>query len=129
MARKQTEEEKYIMMGEPPPSPNPRIFQFQEIPEPEDHPAYGTEHWDEEAAQRQYERRHKTAFKDAKRRWEAAQHNFLKELILFHQKRDPEELQEEYEDYQRWKKEQDRWIKKDPRQDAAIIVIAEGGKE
>ena len=119
MARKQTEEEKYIMMGEPPPSPNPRIFQFPEIPEPEEHKHYGTEHWDPEAAKRQYIRRHKTAFEDAKRILEAAQHNFLKELILFHQKRDPKELQEEYEDYQRWKKEQD----------AAIIVIAEGGKE
>jgi hypothetical protein len=129
MARKQTEEEKYIMMGEPPPSPNPRIFQFPEIPEPEEHKHYGTEHWDPEAAKRQYIRRHKTAFEDAKRILEAAQHNFLKELILFHQKRDPKELQEEYEDYQRWKKEQDRWIKKDPKQDAAIIVIAEGGKE
>tara|TARA_R100000306_G_C4326962_1_gene118174 strand:- start:33 stop:422 length:390 start_codon:yes stop_codon:yes gene_type:complete len=129
MARKQTEEEKYIMMGEPPHSPNQRIYQFSEIPELEEHPAHGTEHWDEEAAKRQRFRWHKTAFEDAKGRLEDAQHNFLKELILYHEKRDPEELQEEYEDYQRWKKEQDQWIKKDPRQDAAIVVIAEGGKE
>jgi len=129
MARKQTEEEKYIMMGEPPPSPNTRIFQFPEIPEPEEHPAHGTEHWDEEAAQRQYERRHKTAARDAKRRWEKAQHNFLKEMILFHEKA-PEKSKEDFEDYQRWKEEQEQWIKKDPKQDAAIIVIAkEGGKE
>jgi hypothetical protein len=124
MARKQTEEEKYIMMGEPPPSPNPRIFQFPEIPEPEEHPAYGTERWDPEAAQRQYERRHKTAFKDAKRRWEAAQHNFLKEMILYHEKA-PERSKENFEDYQRWKKEQEQWIKKnkDPRRKAALVMI------
>jgi hypothetical protein len=123
--RKQTPKEAYIMQGEPPKGPSKYILQFPDIPEPEEHPLYGTPEFKPEAAQRQYIRRHKEAFGDARRRHEAAQHDFLKEMILFEDKTGQPKAKEYMEDQKRRKKEKEQWIKHDhPRKEAASIMIA-----
>jgi ATP-dependent exoDNAse (exonuclease V) beta subunit len=129
MARKQTPKETYIMQGEPPRGPSKYVLQFPDIPEPEKHPAYGTERWDPEAAQRQYISRHKAAARDAQQRLEAARYDFLKEMILLEDKTGQPKAKEYMEDQKRWLDEKEQWIKHDHPRKGAAITIALGGKE